>query len=65
MKFIDFILEAQKDPRLLADFMLIEDENALETFFKSRGYTNIDSAECKKILEAKKIQYRMPASHRY
>jgi hypothetical protein len=61
MKFIDFILDAQKDPGLIAEFMVIDEEAELKDFFKNRGYTDIQDDEIAKILKAKKVQYRMSA----
>jgi len=61
MKFIDFILDAQKNPGLIAEFMIIDDEAELKTFFRDNGYTDIKGDEIGKILKAKKIQYRMSA----
>jgi len=61
MKFIDFILNAQKDPGLIAEFMVIDDEAELKTFLRDQGYTDIQNDEFAKILKAKKIQYRMSA----
>jgi hypothetical protein len=61
MKFVDFILDAQRDPSLIAEFMIIDDEKELKTFFKDRGYTDIADDEFVKILKAKRIQYRMSA----
>ena len=60
-KFIDFILDAQKDPGLIAEFMIIDDDVELAKFFKKRGYTGVQKSEIPKILEAKRIQYRMSA----
>jgi hypothetical protein len=59
MKFIDFILKAQKEPKLVAEFLLIDDAADLEQFFKDNKFTDIDRAECVKIMEAMKVQYRM------
>jgi hypothetical protein len=61
MKFIDFILKAQKDPGLIAEFMLIDDETELKDFFKKNKFTDIGPDEIPKILQAKRIQYRMSA----
>jgi hypothetical protein len=61
MKFIDFILDAQKDPGLIAEFMVIDEEAELKDFLKNRGYTDIQDDEIAKILKAKKVQYRMSA----
>jgi hypothetical protein len=59
MKFIDFILDAQNNPGLMAEFMTIDDEAELKTFFRDKGYTDIKDDEFSKILKARKIQHQL------
>lgn len=51
--FIDFILEAQKEPKLGMDLMKINTTDELKTFFDKEGYS-IKEKECEKIAEAMK-----------
>lgn len=49
--FIDFILDAQKEPKLGMDLMKKSTSDEIKTFFDSEGY-NISKEECVKIAEA-------------
>jgi hypothetical protein len=60
-KFIDFILDAQMDMRLFADFVIVDDERELKDFFQANGYDGIPEEEIAKIFKAKKIHQRMQA----
>ena len=60
-KFIDFILDTQTDMRLVAEFVIIDDERELNEFFQAKGYDGISDDEIGKILKAKKIHQRMQA----
>lgn len=64
MKFIDFIMDTQTDLGLMADFMIIDDEDELKSFFRDKEYTDIQDDEIKKILKAKRLHYRMAAMGR-
>jgi len=60
-KFIDFILDTQTDMRLMAEFVIIDDERELKAFFQANEYDGIPDDEIEKILKAKKIHQRMQA----
>jgi hypothetical protein len=64
MKFIDFIMDAQTDLGLMADFMIIDDASELKRFFQANEYTGIQDDEIEKILKAKRLHYRMAAMGR-
>jgi len=52
--FIDFVLEAQKDPEIAKAFMRVKTTRGLKSFFVKVGYGSLAASDLSKILNAKK-----------
>ncbi len=52
--FINFIIDTEKKPKLVRDFLSKKSQTTLYNFFQAKGYKDIPYNDCKDILTAKK-----------
>jgi len=51
--FINFLIDAEKKPRLTEKFMSIKTANDLYKFFQEKGYRDVPYNDCRDIIKAK------------
>ena len=55
--FINFIVDTDKDPELLDEFMGKTNAEELYTFFQTHEYKDIPANDCKDIIAARKLMF--------